>query len=151
MKKKNPVFFKIMYQTSPIFKLFFLVKLAFLVTFFWVMLQKLKGAMLSRLKKKIWGFFKIWKSPFWCFLGENPYFWTKNPQNPWMICCLTLSLLLLTSLKNLSRKIHNFDAMLHKVRNKVLIIIAESTNADFSKFIFFLLIFAQWANTWEKV
>ena len=41
---------------------------------------------------------------------------------------------LLTSLKNLSRKIHNFDAMLHKVRNKVLIIIAESTNADFSKF-----------------
>jgi len=31
-------------------------------------------------------------------------------------------------------KIHNFDAMLHKVRNKVLIIIAESTNADFSKF-----------------
>lgn len=53
-----------------------------------------------------------------------------------MICCLTLSLKkLLTSLKNLSRKIHNFDAMLHKVRNKVLIIIAESTNADFSKFI----------------
>jgi len=42
---------------------------------------------------------------------------------------------LLTSLKNLSRKIHNFYAMLHKVRNKVLIIIAESTNADFSKFI----------------